>query len=129
MDLFPHPPAARERRSPASDDFVGQTTDTATQIAGSGQALAERREPKQAASLEETSASLEEMAGMTKRNAESAQNAKALAGQARIVVDTGAANMKQMSAAMRCDQNLERRNRKNHQDDRRDRVSDQHPRP
>ena len=80
-------------------DFVGQTTETAAQIAGSGQALASGAS-QQAASLEETSASLEEMAGMTKRNAESAQNAKALAGQARIVVDTGAANMKQMSAAM-----------------------------
>jgi methyl-accepting chemotaxis protein len=80
-------------------DFVGQTTETATQIAGSGQALASGAS-QQAASLEETSASLEEMAGMTKRNAESAQNAKALAGQARVVVDNGATNMKQMSAAM-----------------------------
>jgi methyl-accepting chemotaxis protein len=80
-------------------DFVDQTTETATQIAGSGQALASGAS-QQAASLEETSASLEEMAGMTKRNAESAQNAKALAGQARVVVDNGAANMKQMSAAM-----------------------------
>ena len=80
-------------------DFVAQTTATATQIAGSGQALATGAS-QQAASLEETSASLEEMSGMTKRNAESARNAKALAGQAREVVDTGAESMKQMSAAM-----------------------------
>ncbi len=80
-------------------DFVAQTTAAATQIAGAGQALASGAS-QQAASLEETSASLEEMSGMTKRNAEAAQNAKQLAGQARVVVDAGAASMTQMSAAM-----------------------------
>ncbi len=54
----------------------------------------------QAASLEETSASLEEMAGMTKRNAESAQNAKETASQTRKAVENGVAGMKRMSASM-----------------------------
>lgn len=55
---------------------------------------------QQAASLEETSASLEEMAGMTRRNAESAQNAKVIAGKTRSAVENGAAGMKRMTAAM-----------------------------
>jgi methyl-accepting chemotaxis protein len=81
------------------DEFVGKTTAAASQIAGSSQALADGAS-QQAASLEETGASLEEMSGMTKRNAEAAQNAKQLAGQARKVVDTGAASMVQMTASM-----------------------------
>jgi methyl-accepting chemotaxis protein len=80
-------------------DFVEQTTAAAAQIAGSSEALADGAS-QQAAALEETSASLEEMSGMTKRNAEAAQNAKRLAGQARGVVDSGATSMKQMSTAM-----------------------------
>ena len=79
--------------------FVEQTTLAATQIASSSQTLASGAS-EQAASLEEASASLEEMASMTKRNAEAAQNAKQIAGQARTVVDTGAASMTQMVAAM-----------------------------
>ncbi len=55
---------------------------------------------QQAAALEETSASLEEMASMTKRNAESAQNTKQIAGQARTLVDAGAASMARMVTAM-----------------------------
>jgi methyl-accepting chemotaxis protein len=54
----------------------------------------------QAASFEETAASLEEMASMTKRNAENAASAKDIAGQARSAVDTGAADMTQMAQAM-----------------------------
>ncbi len=79
--------------------FVGQTTIASRQIAASGQQLASGAS-QQAASLEETSASLEEMSGMTKRNAESAQTAKNLAGQARTVVDAGAVSMRQMTSAM-----------------------------
>lgn len=55
---------------------------------------------EQAASLEETGASLEEMASMTRRNAESAGKAKDLATLARQSADTGAVDMKEMSAAM-----------------------------
>jgi len=55
---------------------------------------------QQAASLEETSASLEEMSGMTKRNAEAAQNAKKIAGETRTAVENGAAGMQRMTVAM-----------------------------
>jgi len=55
---------------------------------------------QQAASLEESSASLEEMAGMTRKNAENAQSAKALANQTRTAADTGAEDMKEMKLAM-----------------------------
>jgi hypothetical protein len=79
--------------------FVEQTTSAATQISGSSQTLADGAS-QQAAALEETSASLEEMSSMTKRNAEAAQNAKQIAGQARTVVDTGAASMARMVTAM-----------------------------
>ncbi len=55
---------------------------------------------QQAASLEETSASLHEMASMTARNSENAQNAKTLANAARTTADAGAAEMEQMKSAM-----------------------------
>ncbi|MBI5381468.1 MAG: cache domain-containing protein [Opitutae bacterium] len=55
---------------------------------------------EQAASLEETSASLEEMSGMTRHNAENAQSANHLAAEARQAAETGAADMREMSAAM-----------------------------
>ncbi len=55
---------------------------------------------QQAASLEETSASLEEMAGMTKRYAENSTSANELASQARHAADHGAADMHAMNTAM-----------------------------
>jgi methyl-accepting chemotaxis protein len=55
---------------------------------------------RQAAALEESSASLEEMAGMTRKNAENAQAAKALANQTRTAADAGTEDMKEMKAAM-----------------------------
>jgi methyl-accepting chemotaxis protein len=55
---------------------------------------------EQAAALEETGASIEEMSSMTKRNAESAQQAKQVATEARTVVDAGASGMQRMTEAM-----------------------------
>ena len=55
---------------------------------------------KQAASIEETSASLEEITSMTRRNAEAADNAKQIAGRTRAAVDNGTAGMQRMTAAM-----------------------------
>jgi len=55
---------------------------------------------KQAASIEETSASLEEITSMTRRNAEAADNAKQIAGKTRAAVDNGATGMQRMTAAM-----------------------------
>lgn len=72
---------------------------SATQVAQASLAMAEGA-TRQAASLEETSSSLHEMASMTQRNSENAQNAKALANEARQTADAGAAEMKQMKQAM-----------------------------
>lgn len=55
---------------------------------------------RQAASLEESSASLHEMASMTSRNSEAAQSAKSLAAEARTTADAGARDMAAMRSAM-----------------------------
>jgi len=54
----------------------------------------------QAASLEETSATLEEISSMTKRNAEHADKAQGLAGETRRAADTGSHDMVEMVKAM-----------------------------
>ncbi len=71
----------------------------ASQITRSAQALAAGAS-SQAASLEETSGSLEEISNMTKRNAESAGEAKTLSTQTRATADAGAAHMQAMQSAM-----------------------------
>ncbi len=76
-----------------------QTASAASQVAAASQSLAEGAS-EQAASLEETGASLEEMASMTKRNSESAQNAKAVAVQARASADAGAHQMSTLLTTM-----------------------------
>ncbi len=81
------------------NDSSEQVAEAASQISNSSSSLADGAS-QQAAALEETSASLEEMSSMTRRNAEAAQNAKQIAGQARTVVDTGAASMQRMVGAM-----------------------------
>jgi methyl-accepting chemotaxis protein len=72
---------------------------SAAQVAQASQSMAEGA-TQQAASLQETSSSLHEMASMTQRNSENAQNAKTLANQARQTADAGAAEMEQMKSAM-----------------------------
>lgn len=54
----------------------------------------------QAASLQETSSSLEEVSSMTKRNTENALKAKELSERARETGETGVEDMKTMMAAM-----------------------------
>ncbi|HRY49967.1 MAG TPA: methyl-accepting chemotaxis protein [Candidatus Paceibacterota bacterium] len=76
-----------------------QTSSAAGQVAAASQSLAEGAS-EQAASLEETSSSLEELASMTKRNAESAGNAKHLAQEARQAAETGMSNTQHMTQAM-----------------------------
>ena len=76
-----------------------ETIAAAGQVSNASQSLAEGS-TEQASSLEETSASLEEMSSMTKRNAESATEANELARTARTAADTGARDMQAMSAAM-----------------------------
>ncbi len=76
-----------------------QNTNFAAQITRSSSTLADGAST-QAASLEETAASLEEVASMTKRNAESAGQAKNLSAEARQTADAGAARMAAMQTAM-----------------------------
>lgn len=76
-----------------------QVASTASQVSTASQAIAEGAS-EQAASLEETGASLEEMASMTQRNAESAQAAEKLAGEARAATEAGSRDVQQMTMAM-----------------------------
>ena len=87
--------------------IIGVVTDSslhvnsmASQLNASSQALA-CGASQQASSIEETSASLEEMASMTGRNAENARNAKSLSDQTRADADIGAAEMNALSKAMK----------------------------
>ena len=69
------------------------------QVSSASQSLAEGA-TEQAAGLEETSSSLEEMSAMTKQNADNAQQANALAGEARRAADTGTESMRNMDGAI-----------------------------
>lgn len=76
-----------------------QSASAATQVSSASQTLA-TGSSEQAASLEETSASLEELNSITKRNAESADAAKAATQQARLSADGGTQQMNTMTTAM-----------------------------
>ena len=78
---------------------ISRVVTVTSQVSGASQSLAEGAS-QQAASLEETSASLEEISSMTKRNAENADHAKQLANQTRSAADSGAQDMQAMSVAM-----------------------------
>ncbi|MDR3457681.1 MAG: MCP four helix bundle domain-containing protein, partial [Verrucomicrobiae bacterium] len=80
-------------------DNSEQVNHAATQVSASSQSLAEGS-GEQAASIEQTSSSLEEMASMTRRNSENAQKANNLAKETRAAADKGASDMQAMSAAM-----------------------------
>jgi len=85
-----------ERLSAAS----GQTSSAAEQVSASSQIQAQGSS-EQAASLEEASAALEEISSMTKRNAESASNARVLSGEARNLAEEGARRTEDMKTATR----------------------------
>ncbi|HTI99212.1 MAG TPA: methyl-accepting chemotaxis protein [Dongiaceae bacterium] len=74
-------------------------TNSAAMVSTNSQTLADGA-GAQAASLQETSSSLEQMSSVTRRNAENAQNANDLARQARTAADHGVTDMQAMSAAM-----------------------------
>jgi methyl-accepting chemotaxis protein len=76
-----------------------QTTAAATQVSAASQSLAQGAS-ENAAALEETSSSLEEMSSMTKKNAETAQQAATLSGEAKSNADRGNAAMAKMSTAI-----------------------------
>jgi CHASE3 domain sensor protein len=91
----------RALRSATDSLSVGteQIVAAAGQVASSSQSLAEGAS-EQAASLEETSSSIEEMSGMTRRNAESAQQARAITQAARASADQSAAAVTKLNTAM-----------------------------
>jgi len=78
---------------------ASQVSAAANQVSGASQSLAEGAS-EQAASLEETSASVEEIGSMTKRNAQSAQEARALSADARSAAEEGASRTGEMTQAM-----------------------------
>ena len=83
--------------------FLGDAGSTllgySNQVSAASQRVAEGAN-EQAASLEQTGASLEEMAGITTQNNTNAHSAKELAAEARNAAETGSSDMEQMSAAM-----------------------------
>jgi methyl-accepting chemotaxis protein len=76
-----------------------QTHSAALQVSEVSQSMADGAS-RQAASLEESSASLHEMASMTQRNSDGAQSAKTLAAEARSTADAGTRDMAAMKSAM-----------------------------
>jgi methyl-accepting chemotaxis protein len=78
---------------------VDQVSSASGQIASSSQSVADGAS-QQASALEETSSSLESMSAMTKRSADNAQQANALAQTARTAATDGATAMEQMGQAM-----------------------------
>jgi len=80
-------------------DGSAGTGEAAGSVASISQSVADGAS-SQAAALEETSASLNEIASMTKRNAENADRAKQLATHARTAAETGTTDMQAMSGAM-----------------------------
>lgn len=80
-------------------DGSAQTKKAVSEISATSQSLAEAAS-EQAASLEETGASLEELASMTKRNTEGATAANQLATDARASSEAGAEQMRGMVEAM-----------------------------
>ncbi len=76
-----------------------ETSQASMQVSSNSEALA-RDSSAQAASIEETSSSLEEVNAMTAKNAQNAESAKTLAREARLAAESGAESMKDMVVAM-----------------------------
>ena len=80
-------------------DGAEQVSAAASQVSSSSQQLAEGTS-HQASSLEETSASLEEMSSMTKQNADNANQARVMMGEAGKIVEKVNRHMKDMAGAV-----------------------------
>jgi methyl-accepting chemotaxis protein len=76
-----------------------QVNSASGQVASSSQSLAQGAS-EQAAALEETTAAMEEMSSMTKRNAETAEQASTLADDARKAAEVGNQSVARMSGAI-----------------------------
>jgi len=87
------------RATEALSDQCSQVTTAATQIAASSLSLSEGASA-QAASLEETSAALEEMSGMTGGNADAAREAQHAAAAMSAAADSSMRDMEQLQTAM-----------------------------
>jgi methyl-accepting chemotaxis protein len=81
------------------DQGATQTASAARQVSAASQTLSSGAS-EQAASVEETSASLEEISSMIRSTADNAEKAKALAGEAHAVAQTGSRTMVEMTQAM-----------------------------
>lgn len=88
-----------QRNAALLEDCSRGLSTTAAAVSAAGQALAEGA-GSQAASLEETSASLEEISSMTKRNADNAREAEKSAAAARLAATESSADMETMNSAM-----------------------------
>jgi methyl-accepting chemotaxis protein len=80
-------------------EIAEQIASGSSNVATGSQLLADGA-GRQAASLEQTSSSMEDMASMTKRSADSANQAKALADEAKRKIATGVEAMGQMNQAI-----------------------------
>jgi methyl-accepting chemotaxis protein len=78
---------------------VNQTVESASQVSSASKSLADGAST-QAASIEESSASLEELSSMTQQHAENARKTNELTREARAAADKGAGDVQAMSAAM-----------------------------
>ncbi len=76
-----------------------QTTHAAGLVSGSSQTIASGAS-QQAASIEETSASMEELLAMTQRNAGNSERANNLSRATRAAADQGVASIQQMNTSM-----------------------------
>ena len=76
-----------------------QVTEAAHAVESSSQSVANEAS-HQAASLEETSASMEELLSMTRRNAEHSDRANGLSRETTTAADQGVASMRQMKLSM-----------------------------
>ncbi|MGD9127539.1 MAG: methyl-accepting chemotaxis protein [Planctomycetia bacterium] len=80
-------------------DGAEEVTSAANQVSRVSQSLADGS-AQQAASIQETSSSMEEMASMTKQNASNSGEANTLSNEATRVADAGAESMQRMSGAI-----------------------------
>lgn len=78
---------------------AGRIASASRSISQSSRLLADRAN-QEASSLEESGAALEEIAGLSKNNADGAQAAKELAAKARAAADRGSADVERMDKAM-----------------------------
>jgi methyl-accepting chemotaxis protein/methyl-accepting chemotaxis protein-1 (serine sensor receptor) len=87
------------QQTAALADTAGGVLRAAGELSGSSQALSQGA-TEQAASLEETSASMEEMASMTRKNADNSQAAAGLMGQVEGLVQQSNTALTEMVASM-----------------------------